>query len=183
MGLPAPVYVVSQANMFRVGGGLGRSRQFSGRRSLLKVSSPTEMVGSCKENICHKCPSQPISNLCFAPVAISHMKQFGVELDNYVYVSNPDNANACSRCYRRTMAGLLPCRLADGKIFGNRLGSGAISTACVSLHYLMAATPALHTTSSCESVPPEQPIAPINFPCSISGIPPREATIPSNVIK
>ena len=52
----------------------------------------------------------------FRAVAISHMQQFGVGLDNYLYMSNPDNANACSRCYRRTMAGLLPCRLADGKI-------------------------------------------------------------------
>ena len=31
-----------------------------------------------------------------------------------------------------------------------------------------------------ESVPPELPIAPIISPCSISGMPPREAMIPSN---
>ena len=46
--------------------------------------------------------------------------------------------------------------------------------------YAMRAAPALLTTSSCESVPPEQPIAPIITPWSISGIPPRDAMIPSN---
>ncbi len=44
----------------------------------------------------------------------------------------------------------------------------------------ITAAPALLTTSSCESVPPEQPIAPIILPCSISGMPPRDAMIPSN---
>ena len=29
----------------------------------------------------------------FRAVDISHMKRFGVELDNYTYVSNPENAN------------------------------------------------------------------------------------------
>lgn len=29
----------------------------------------------------------------FRVVDISHMKRFGVELDNYTYMSNPDNAN------------------------------------------------------------------------------------------
>ena len=29
----------------------------------------------------------------FRAVDISHMDQFGVELDNYSYMSNPDNAN------------------------------------------------------------------------------------------
>ena len=29
----------------------------------------------------------------FRAVDISHMKRFGVELDNYTYMSNPDNAN------------------------------------------------------------------------------------------
>src|SRR4051794_606931 len=42
------------------------------------------------------------------------------------------------------------------------------------------AAPALLTTSSCESVPPEQPMAPIILPFSMSGIPPREAMTPSN---
>jgi hypothetical protein len=40
--------------------------------------------------------------------------------------------------------------------------------------------PALLTTSSCESVPPEQPIAPTILPCSINGMPPRDAMTPSN---
>jgi hypothetical protein len=30
----------------------------------------------------------------FRAVDISHMKRFGVELDNYDYMSNPDNANS-----------------------------------------------------------------------------------------
>jgi hypothetical protein len=29
----------------------------------------------------------------FRAVDISHMKQVGIELDNYTYMSNPDNAN------------------------------------------------------------------------------------------
>ncbi|HEX6821942.1 MAG TPA: hypothetical protein VF123_07795 [Candidatus Sulfotelmatobacter sp.] len=29
----------------------------------------------------------------FRAVDISHMRRFGVELDNYTYMSNPDNAN------------------------------------------------------------------------------------------
>ena len=29
----------------------------------------------------------------FRAVDISHMSRFGVELDNYTYMSNPDNAN------------------------------------------------------------------------------------------
>ena len=29
----------------------------------------------------------------FRAVYISHMKRFGVELDSYTYMSNPDNAN------------------------------------------------------------------------------------------
>ena len=30
----------------------------------------------------------------FRAIDISHMKRFGVELDNYTYMSNPDNANS-----------------------------------------------------------------------------------------
>src|SRR4051794_36006810 len=37
---------------------------------------------------------------------------------------------------------------------------------------LTTAAPALLTISSCESVPPEQPIAPMITPSSISGMPP-----------
>ncbi|MBV8050783.1 MAG: hypothetical protein JOZ80_06320 [Acidobacteriaceae bacterium] len=29
----------------------------------------------------------------FRDIDVSHMKQFGVELDNYDYMSNPENAN------------------------------------------------------------------------------------------
>jgi hypothetical protein len=29
----------------------------------------------------------------FRTVDVSHMKRFGVELDNYAYMSNPENAN------------------------------------------------------------------------------------------
>ncbi len=49
--------------------------------------------------------------------------------------------------------------------------------------YLMVAAPTLQTTSSCEPVPPEHPIAPINLPASTSGIPPRAAMIPSSVTR
>jgi len=47
--------------------------------------------------------------------------------------------------------------------------------------YLTVAAPALQTTSSCEPVPPEQPIAPMIFPPSNSGMPPREPMTPSRV--
>ena len=45
--------------------------------------------------------------------------------------------------------------------------------------WLITAAPALLTTSSWESVPPEQPIAPMIAPCSMSGMPPHDAMIPS----
>ncbi len=48
--------------------------------------------------------------------------------------------------------------------------------------YLMVAAPALQTTSSCEPVPPEQPMAPISLPPSMIGIPPRDAMTPSSVV-
>jgi hypothetical protein len=64
---------------------------------------------------------------------------------------------------------------------------GAILTLSQDLYHLIlagslliTAAPALLTTSSWESVPPEQPIAPIITPWSISGIPPRDAMTPSN---
>jgi hypothetical protein len=47
--------------------------------------------------------------------------------------------------------------------------------------YLIVAAPAMHTTSSCEPVAPEQPIAPMILLSSTSGIPPREAMTSSSV--
>jgi predicted Zn-dependent peptidase len=41
--------------------------------------------------------------------------------------------------------------------------------------YVMAPAPAMHTTSSCEPVAPERPIAPMILLSSTNGIPPREA--------
>ena len=32
--------------------------------------------------------------LLFRAIDIAHMKRFGVELDNYTYMSNPDNASS-----------------------------------------------------------------------------------------
>jgi hypothetical protein len=58
------------------------------------------------------------------------------------------------------------------RFYPKMLGSG---------YLLMVAAPALQTTSSCEPVAPEQPIAPMSLPSSISGIPPREATMSSRV--
>jgi plasmid stabilization system protein ParE len=54
-------------------------------------------------------------------------------------------------------------------------------TAVECSYLLMVAAPAVHTTSSCEPVPPEQPIAPIILPPSTSGMPPREAMMSSRV--
>ena len=51
-----------------------------------------------------------------------------------------------------------------------------------SIDYLLTVTaPTMHTASSCEPVPPEQPIAPMILSFSISGIPPREAMTSSRV--
>lgn len=49
--------------------------------------------------------------------------------------------------------------------------------------YFTSATPARATTSSCEPVPPEQPMAPMIRPASTSGMPPREAITSSRVIR
>ena|ERR1035438_4406049 len=49
-------------------------------------------------------------------------------------------------------------------------------------YYLKSAAPTLQAASSCEPVPPEQPIAPTSFPSSTSGIPPRDAMTPSRVV-
>ena len=46
---------------------------------------------------------------------------------------------------------------------------------------LMTAAAAAHTASSCEPVPPEQPIAPMILPFSVSGIPPRDAMTSSRL--
>lgn len=62
---------------------------------------------------------------------------------------------------------------------GNRRLSGA-STARA-LNYLTVAAPTLQAASSCDPVPSEQPIAPTIFPASMSGIPPREAMMPSRL--
>jgi len=47
--------------------------------------------------------------------------------------------------------------------------------------YFTVAAPALQATSSCDPVPPEQPIAPMSLPFSTRGIPPRKAITPSSV--
>src|SRR5204863_9324901 len=47
--------------------------------------------------------------------------------------------------------------------------------------YLMVAAPTLQATSSCEPVPPEQPIAPTSLPACTSGIPPREPITSTSV--
>ena len=46
---------------------------------------------------------------------------------------------------------------------------------------LTAAAPVLATSSSWEPVPPEQPIAPMICPASMSGMPPRDAMMSSRV--
>jgi hypothetical protein len=43
----------------------------------------------------------------FRAIDISHMKPFGVELDSYTYMSNPDNANKVLA----TLCVLTSCRL------------------------------------------------------------------------
>ena len=47
-------------------------------------------------------------------------------------------------------------------------------------HLILAGSLLRLTTSSWESVPPEQSIAPMIAPWSISGMPPRDAMVPSN---
>ena len=49
----------------------------------------------------------------FRAIDVSHMKPFGVMLDDHSYMSNPENANAVLATLRPTMASRLPCRPAD----------------------------------------------------------------------
>jgi hypothetical protein len=49
------------------------------------------------------------------------------------------------------------------------------------VYLLIVPAPTKQAASSCELAPPEQPIAPISFPSSINGIPPREAIMSSSV--
>jgi hypothetical protein len=60
--------------------------------------------------------------------------------------------------------------------------AGPLKAPDESINYLlMVAAPTMHTASSCEPVPPEQPIAPMILPSSISGMPPRDAMTSSSV--
>ncbi len=73
------------------------------------------------------------------------------------------------------------CRRAQGQRARRLVFRPRIAPNRAALVYLIVAAPALHATSSCDPVPPEQPIAPTIFPPSMSGIPPREAIMPSRV--
>jgi len=48
-------------------------------------------------------------------------------------------------------------------------------------YLLIVLAAAVQVASSCEPVPPEQPMAPMSLPPSISGMPPREAMTSSSV--
>ena len=48
----------------------------------------------------------------FRAVDISHMKAHSIKLDDYTFMSDPDNAKRCLERFRRTKATRLPCRLA-----------------------------------------------------------------------
>ena len=45
----------------------------------------------------------------FRDVDISHMEVHGIKLDDYTFMSDPENANKCSKHFRRTKATRLPC--------------------------------------------------------------------------
>ena len=45
----------------------------------------------------------------FRAIDISHMKSHRIKLDDYTFMSKPDNANKVHRTLRRTMATRLPC--------------------------------------------------------------------------
>ena len=49
--------------------------------------------------------------------------------------------------------------------------------------YCAALAPACETTSSCEPVPPDTPMAPMIFPLTMIGLPPREAITSSSVAR
>jgi hypothetical protein len=46
------------------------------------------------ESYAPRFPSRAISNHLFRAIDISHMKRLGVGVDEYAYMSNPDNANS-----------------------------------------------------------------------------------------
>jgi hypothetical protein len=62
------------------------------------------------------------------------------------------------------------------------LGRRVAITEISGTYLLIVAAPTMQAASSCDPVAPEQPIAPISFPSSISGMPPREAIMSSSVI-
>lgn len=72
-------------------------------------------------------------------------------------------------------------RLPPPTPLGNGAQKAAAKRRCQRGH-LITAAPTFATTSSWEPAPPETPIAPMSFPFSTSGIPPREAMTPSSVV-
>src|ERR1700733_2015089 len=65
---------------------------------------------------------------------------------------------------------------------GNNVAALALLNSLIAAGYLLIVfAAAVQVASSCEPVPPEQPIAPISLPPSTNGIPPREAMTSSSV--
>ena len=57
----------------------------------------------------------------FRAVDISHMQPHGVKLDDYTFMSKPDNANRILGHFRHAITIRLPCRPAG--LIGHKIGS------------------------------------------------------------
>jgi len=73
----------------------------------LQISHSAFPVG--RRTLCPRFLSRAIIRPLFRDVDYSHMEPHGIKLDDYTFMSDPDNASKCSKHFRRTKATRLPC--------------------------------------------------------------------------
>src|SRR5579864_1603301 len=146
---------------------LARALSSAGERSL----HTGEVVGSI--------PTAPTRLRCFAATAGKPAKGFqrsreGCALCGKAAASSFAPAFFISPALRRQSA----LQTQRGRHDGRPRLSGLL---LVVNYLLIVLAAAVQVASSCEPVPPEQPMAPMSLPPSISGMPPREAMTSSSV--
>lgn len=80
----------------------------------------------------------------------------------------------------KNLQALGTCRFDSERLLGSA-PSGGMYRFLLHDFYFTKTAPALATASSCEPVPPEQPMEPISLPDSTKGMPPRDAMTSSKV--
>jgi hypothetical protein len=129
-----------------------------------------------------RCPSAMPKCSAMLPVASPRVREHAAHSNDHM---PPRDRKALKKGTDRSIYADGPARNRRMSITGGPIGvdRAAVPFPATSLgerdHLLITAAPALLTTSSCESVPPEHPMAPTILPCSISGMPPRDAMTPS----